>query len=202
VGAEVFTGLVETVGTVIQADHAPDALHLRIEAPSIMSDVRVDHSISVNGCCLTVTECDQNTFAATAVAETLRKTTLGNLAVGSRVNLERAVRVGDRLGGHLVQGHVDVVGTITAVQHNNAGAEIWISMPSSFRPLIIPTGSIAVDGISLTIADLSSPDREGAWFKVAIIPHTLAVTNIGMLGQGALVNLEFDMMGKYALQRS
>ncbi len=197
----MFTGLVEAIGTVEAVTDAVDSRTMHIAAPAIMNDVAVDDSIAVNGCCLTVTWCDHQSFRVTAVAETLRKTTLGTLQPSSTVNVERALRIGDRLGGHLVQGHVDVVGTVVEVIPRDAGRELRISIPASFRQYLIPTGSVTVDGISLTVANLSDRGDEHAWFHVAIIPHTLAVTTIGQLRQGALVNVEFDVMGKYALQR-
>lgn len=188
----MFTGLVEETGTVIKRQDVGDGVIFHIAAHVVMDDLAIDDSISVNGCCLTVTERSLDHFSVTAVAETLRKTTIGLLHEGHRVNLERAVRLQDRLGGHLVQGHVDAVGTITAISINDQGWEIWIDFPSEYRKWLIPVGSICVNGISLTVAALE-PSR----LKIAVIPHTLNVTTLGTANVGDTVNLEFDMVAKY-----
>jgi riboflavin synthase len=188
----VFTGLVEETGIVRERTDMGDGIRFRIGAAIIMDDLGIDDSVSVNGCCLTVVERGDDWFDVTAVAETLRKTTIGTLDAGSVVNLERAVRLQDRLGGHLVQGHVDAVGTILDISINDQGWEIWIGFPAPYRKWIIPVGSICINGISLTVADLHD-DR----LKIAIIPHTLSVTTMGNAKVGDNVNLEFDMVAKY-----
>lgn len=188
----MFTGLVEETGTIIKRLDVGDGVTFHIAAHVVMDDLGIDDSISVNGCCLTVTERTGDHFSVTAVAETLRKTTIGLLQEGHRVNLERAVRLQDRLGGHLVQGHVDAVGTISAISINDQGWEIWIDFPSEYRKWLIPVGSICVNGISLTVAALE-PSR----LKIAVIPHTLNVTTLGTANVGDTVNLEFDMVAKY-----
>lgn len=188
----MFTGLVEDVGTVVEATPMVDGMQFTIAASAIMDDIAVDASIAVNGVCLTVTSHTATTFCVTAVAETLRKTTTGLLRVGSRVNLERAVRLQDRLGGHLVQGHVDATGTVASITILDAGWELWIAFPATYSKWMIPVGSITVNGVSLTIADLED-DR----CKIAVIPHTLAKTTIADLVVGDPVNLEFDMLAKY-----
>ena len=188
----MFTGLVEDVGTVVDLTPITDGVQIVIEASIIMDDITVDASIAVNGVCLTVTAHTDTTFTVTAVSETLRKTTTGRLAVGSRVNLERAVRMQDRLGGHLVQGHVDSTGTVAEISVLEVGWEIWIAFPPQFSKWTIPVGSITVNGVSLTIADLKD-DR----CKIAVIPHTLAKTTIADLVVGDPVNLEFDLIAKY-----
>lgn len=188
----MFTGLIEDVGTVTAVDVVGDGRRITIEAPHIVSDAHVDDSIAVNGCCLTVTSHTDTAFSVTAVAETLRKTTIGELVPGSSVNLERAVRLSDRLGGHMVQGHVDTTGVIDAITSNDQGWEVWCAFPREFGKWIIPVGSICVNGISLTVANL-----EEARFKVAVIPHTLQKTTLGMANVGDRVNLEFDMIAKY-----
>jgi riboflavin synthase len=134
-----------------------------------------------------------STFSADVIQETLNKTTIGTLSQGAVVNLERAMRLGDRLGGHLVQGHVDTTGIVDEIRDDGAVWEMWVHFPANYRPLLIPVGSITIDGISLTVADLE-PER----LKVAIIPHTLEVTNLRRAHVGQHVNLEFDMMAKYA----
>lgn len=188
----MFTGLIEEVGIITEAVHDGDGRHLTITAPHVSADVAVDDSIAVNGCCLTVTAHTPTTFTVTAVAETLRKTTVGELQAGSSVNLERAVRLMDRLGGHMVQGHVDTTGLITEISHNQHGWEVWCQFPENFGKWIIPVGSICMQGVSLTVADLLA-DR----FKIAVIPHTLERTTLGALTVGSRVNLEFDMIAKY-----
>ena len=189
----MFTGLVEEIGTVNSITPSGDGMIISITANKVMEDIGVDDSISVDGCCLTVTEHTDETFTVTAVAETLKKTTLGTRTRNDSVNLERAIRMGDRLGGHLVQGHVDVVGIIQSIVNNVEGLELWISFPAPFRKWLIPTGSVCVNGISLTVAEL-----EQERFKIAVIPHTLSVTTMGTSAVGDAVNLEFDMMAKYA----
>jgi len=189
----MFTGLIEEIGTVSSYTPSGDGAVIVIAGGAVMDDLNIDDSIAVNGCCLTVAQRDETTFTATAVAETLKKTTLGSLATSSTVNLERALRVGDRMGGHYVQGHVDATGTITDIHINTEGCEMWISFPAPFRKWMIPVGSICVNGISLTLAEL-----EQERFKVALIPHTMKATTMHALKIGDSVNLEFDTMAKYA----
>lgn len=188
----MFTGIIEEIGTVVGVTPQGDGVRLDIEAHQVMDDLAVDHSIAVNGVCLTVTERSETVFSVTAVAETLRKTTTGALVQGSRVNLERAVRMSDRLGGHLVQGHVDTVGAVRSVIENEAGWEVWFSYPIEYRRWLIPVGSICVEGVSLTVAAV-----DGDAFKVAIIPHTLQKTTLGSKRVADAINLEFDMVAKY-----
>lgn len=188
----MFTGIIEEVGVIREIEELGDGRAFVIEAPAILDDVAVDDSIAVNGVCLTVTARTGTTFRVTAVAQTLRKTTLRNQTVGRSVNLERAVRLQDRLGGHLVQGHVDTTGVIASITDNQQGIEAWVAFPTSCRKWIIPVGSICVHGVSLTIAEVQENQ-----FKVAIIPHTLSVTTLGELVYGQEVNLEFDVIAKY-----
>lgn len=188
----MFTGLVEETGVIRTRTDVGDGIVLCIGAHVVMDDLAIDDSISVNGCCLTVTERGDDWFNVTAVAETLRKTTIGTLDVGHHVNLERAVRLQDRLGGHLVQGHVDSIGSIADIIVNDQGWEIWIDFPAQYRKWIIPVGSICINGISLTVAAV-----EDQRIKIAVIPHTLSVTTMGTASVGDNVNLEFDMVAKY-----
>lgn len=162
-------------------------------------ELRVGESVAVQGACMTVTDLPAGAFAFTTVEESLSKTTLGELDAGDGVNLERALRMGGRLDGHLVQGHVDATGTIVRAERLEGSHLFEIAYPPAWRPNLIPTGSVAVDGISLTTARL---DDERCTFTVALIPHTLAVTTAGRWAEGARVNLEFDLIGKYALRRA
>ena len=188
----MFTGLIEEIGVVRAIEELGDGRAFVIEASTIMNDLSVDDSIAVNGVCLTVTDRTDDTFRVTAVAQTLRKTTLRNKTAGRRVNLERAVRLQDRLGGHLVQGHVDATGIVATIVDNQQGSEVWIAYPTTFRKWIIPVGSICVNGVSLTIAEVQENQ-----FKVALIPHTQKFTTLGTLLYGQEVNLEFDVIAKY-----
>ena len=192
----MFTGLVEETGRIIASTPTATGRRLVVEAQLVLNDAAVDHSIAVNGVCLTVVELDATSFSADVIAETLKKTTIGSLEVGTSVNLERALRLGDRLGGHLVQGHVDTTGTIDAIIDDGSVWEMWVRFAPEYRRLLIPMGSITIDGISLPVAEL-----EVERLKVAIIPHTLAVTNLRNARVGKQVNLEFDMMAKYAVGR-
>jgi riboflavin synthase len=186
----MFTGIVSAVGTVVVAapnrigvEHAPTARRLKTGA-----------SVAVNGCCLTVVEKSATSFLADVVPETLRRTNLGSQGAGSRVNLELPVAAGGLLDGHLVQGHVDATARVTSVEEVNAGREVVIEMPPELRPFLVEKGSIAVDGVSLTIAGVD--DAKGA-FTVALIPHTLAVTIAGGYRAGSIVNLEADIVARY-----
>ena len=191
----MFTGLVEETGRIIASTPTATGRRLVVEAQLVLGDAAIDHSIAVNGVCLTVVELDSTSFSADVIAETLKKTTIGALTVGQSVNLERALRLGDRLGGHLVQGHVDTTGTIDAIIDDGSVWEMWVRFSPEYRRLLIPMGSITIDGISLTVAEL-----EAERLKVAIIPHTLQVTNLRDARVGNQVNLEFDMMAKYVVR--
>lgn len=190
----MFTGIIEEVGTVAQAEDLGGGKRLTIEA-DLAPDLRVDESVSINGACQTVIEVDPDasSFAVDSIEETLRKTTFDTLEVGTPVNLERALQVGDRLDGHFVQGHVDVTGTITDVEQEETDWLYTIQFDPKYAAYLIPVGSIAVDGISLTIAHLHDDT-----FTVAIIPHTYEVTTVSTTWtEGTEVNLEFDVIGKY-----
>lgn len=190
----MFTGLVEEVGTVERIEQRDGARVLTVRGERIMDDLTIDASVSVDGCCLTVVERTENTFTAVAVEETLLKTIVGSYSEGRRVNLERAMRLGDRLGGHLVLGHVDAVGEVAGVEERGNSWIFIVAYPERFERLVIPVGSIAVNGVSLTVASV-----EGARATVSIIPHTHAVTTFNALRTGDPVNIEFDMIGKYVL---
>jgi riboflavin synthase len=191
----MFTGLVESLGTVREV--SPDAAGtlLRIEETGIAKDLPLGASVAVNGCCLTVVAVDERMFAFQAGPETLKLTNLGELRPGMQVNLERSLRVGDRLGGHIVQGHVDAVGRIERRERQGEWETVWFACAADLTRLMIHKGSITVDGISLTLVDVE-PGR----FSVALIPHTLAVTTLGFKTAGDSVNLEIDMFAKYVFK--
>jgi riboflavin synthase len=188
----VFTGIVREVGltTSIVANH--DGVRLEIEAPATAATAAVGDSIAIDGCCLTVIEAAAGRVSFEAVPETLVRTSLGNLAAGVPVNVEQAVRAGEPLGGHYVQGHVDGVGVVRTSEEEGVGRRLWIDAPAEILRYAVEKGSIAVQGTSLTVAAL---DEQG--FAVAIIPHTLTATTLGGLGPGNVVNLEVDVLAKY-----
>ena len=188
----MFTGIVEEVGTVSSMRVRGDGIRLEINARKVLRGLAVDNSISVNGTCLTVVARRRNGFVLDAVDETLRKTSLGGLKAGDGVNLERAARLSERLGGHLVQGHVDSTGTVIKRIVLRASWRYAIRFPKKFRKYLISVGSVAVDGVSLTVARLYSD-----YFEVAIIPYTHEHTIFGSYQAGSKVNLEFDVVGKY-----
>jgi riboflavin synthase len=183
----MFTGIVREVGTVV----AFDGSRLVLEAPGTASESAVGDSVAVAGVCLTVVEAGEGRLAFDVVPETLSRTVLGGLASGGSLNVEPSLRVGDRLGGHVVQGHVDAVGRVRSVAPEGEGRRLWVDAPGTVLGYCVEKGSIAVDGVSLTVAAF---DDDG--FEVALIPHTLAVTTLGRLEPGAEVNLEADVLGK------
>ncbi len=190
----MFTGIVESVGKVAEVTDLGGGKRVRIES-KLASELRVDQSIAVNGVCLTVVGKASKSFEVVAVEETLLKTNIGALSNGSPVNLERAVTMDRRLDGHLVQGHVDAKGRVTNVVEQTTGRLYTIEFEPRFSHYLIPTGSITVDGISLTVARLDE-----AAFTVAIIPYTFENTTAREWQTGSLVNLEFDMVGKYVIR--
>ena len=187
----MFTGLVESLGTVARAEEVAAARRLTVRDP-MGPQLSLGESVAVNGACLTVVKLRGDEFAFEVGPETLLKTNLGRLTAGNRVNLERSLRVGDRLGGHFVQGHVDAVGTIDARVRNGDWEDVWFRCPADLTRLMVPKGSIAVDGISLTLVHV-----EGERFSVMLIPHTQAVTTLGFKKPGDPVNLEADMLAKH-----
>ena len=188
----MFSGIVEALGAVAELRSEPPGCRLIIREPKIAAETAVADSISINGCCLTVVDVDAETMAFQAGPETLARTNLGDLQAGSPVNLERALAVGDRLGGHFVSGHIDGVGTLIERRDLGDWSSFWFSVSRPLAAQMASKGSIAVDGVSLTIVD-SEPDR----FSVALIPYTLAVTTLGSLRVGGKVNLETDLLAKY-----
>lgn len=189
----MFTGIVEAVGIIAGIESRPGCVRIVVDPGGLAAKSRKGDSICVSGCCLTVAEELRGAgFAFDVVPETLRKTTLGGLRVGSRVNLEASATIGKLLGGHLVQGHVDGIGTVLQVL-NSGECRIRIAPPESLMRFVIPKGSIAVDGVSLTVAEVSPA---GKWFEVALIPTTLEMTTLGSLREGSLCNVETDIIAR------
>ncbi|MDQ5820023.1 MAG: riboflavin synthase [Actinomycetota bacterium] len=188
----MFTGIVRERGRVASVNGDGAGIRVRLEAPLTADSVSVGDSVALNGCCLTVVEVAGGTLAFDAVPETLARSSLDGLEPGAELNVEPALRVGDPLGGHYVQGHVDGVGTVRSVEPEGDGRRIWLDAPPAVLRYCVEKGSIAVDGVSLTIAAL---DESG--FAVALIPHTLAETTLGTLAEGSRVNLEADVLAKY-----
>ena len=200
----MFTGIVEELGRVVRLETVEDSARLTVEAPTVTQDVNLGDSVSVNGCCLTVTAVHGSTFTADLMAETLTRTTLGSQAPGDPVNLERALRASDRLGGHIVQGHVDA--TAEVLDHHRG--EHWdllrVSLPQEIARYVAVKGSVALDGVSLTVvdvvdaSDVAPVPGAGASLSVGLIPETLRRTTLGTRRPGERVNLEVDVLAKYA----
>jgi riboflavin synthase len=188
----VFTGIVEYVAEVVAIEARAAGLRLVVLAPRIADEARLGDSIAVNGACLTVSDRSEGRVAFDAVRETLERSTLGSLRVGAHVNLERALRADGRLDGHIVQGHVDETGVVRELRRAASDTRLFVSARRSFTEWLVEKGSVAVDGVALTVVGLSD-----AGFDVALIPHTLELTTLGSLAPGALVNLEADVLGKY-----
>ncbi len=189
----MFTGIIEELGKVRSIKHGVEGMRIEIEAHQVLLDARLGSSIAVNGCCLTVVDLADGWWAADAVSETLARTCLSDLAEGDPVNLERPMRIEDRLGGHLVQGHIDGAGEIVSLERlADSAMTVRIAADSKILRYVVEKGSITVDGVSLTVA---SEGEDG--FGVAIVPHTAAVTTLGLKGPGARVNLEVDLLAKY-----
>lgn len=188
----MFTGIVETMGRVVELARGADLASLVIEAPGVVEGVKLGDSIAVNGCCLTVTAIAGPRLTFQAVAETLARTNLGDLAQGSAVNLERALRADQRLDGHIVQGHVDATGRVRGIERRGEDVRLYVDCDAAFAELLVDKGSVAIDGVSLTVV---APEHAG--FHVALIPHTLEATTLGRRRPGERVNLEADVLGKY-----
>ena len=200
----MFTGIVEELGQVVALEHSAAlearSARLSVRGPVVVEATRTGDSISVNGCCLTVSELSDGVFVADVMAETLQRTGLGALAPGSRVNLERSLRPGDRMGGHIVQGHVDATGTLLARHHEERWDVLEISVPDELMGYVAVKGSIAIDGISLTVVDVvdsAGSEGTGGRVTVSLIPETLRRTTLGLAQVGEAVNLEVDVMAKY-----
>ena len=204
----MFTGIVEELGRVAQLETVEDSARLTVEAPTVTQDVSLGDSVSVNGCCLTVAAVHRNTFTADLMAETLTRTTLGSQAPGDPVNLERALRATDRLGGHIVQGHIDATAEVLDRSHGEHWDLLRVGLPQEIARYVAVKGSVALDGVSLTVVDVEDAQRDapdasptpgaGASLSVGLIPETLRRTTLGTRRPGERVNLEVDVMAKYA----
>lgn len=188
----MFTGIIEELGVVTNIKLLPDSAELCIQAEKVLEETKLGDSIAVNGVCLTVIRLGLREFTVDVMAETLAKTSLAQLKPGSKVNLERALQLSSRLGGHLVSGHVDSVGTISRITSQGIAYVYEIGIPPSLSLFVLPKGSIAIDGISLTVVQVSNDS-----FSVSLIPHTFSHTTLGLKKVGDKVNLETDMIGKY-----
>jgi riboflavin synthase len=188
----VFTGIVRERGRLSAVEGGAGGVRLDVAAPATAAEAGIGDSVSIDGVCLTVTAVVNGRLSFDAVPETLRRSSLGRLAAGAEVNVEPAVRAGEPLGGHVVQGHVDAVGRVRSAEAEGEGRRVWIEAPAEVLRLCVEKGSIAVEGVSLTIAELSDDA-----FAVALVPHTLAVTTLGRLAPGDEVNLETDVLAKY-----
>ncbi len=198
----MFTGIIQDVGKIASMKNQGDNMLITIQSQLVDESVKAGDSIAISGVCLTATSLNtaSRTLTVTAVEETLRRTTIGRMRANSLVNLEMALRPTDRMGGHFVQGHVDAAGKCESIEVRDGSSVVTISFPAEFQELVVEKGSIAIDGVSLTAYGVSK-----ASFRVSIIPHTLTTTTLKHLKAGDLVNLEFDILGKYVqrmLQKS
>jgi riboflavin synthase len=188
----MFTGIVEDLGEVEAVEHLGDFARIHVRSAMVTEDARPGDSVAVNGVCLTVTTLLAQGFTADVMGETLARSSLAGIAPGARVNLERSVRMADRLGGHLVQGHVDGTGAVISRDPQERWEVVRVSLPDSLARYVVHKGSIAIDGVSLTVSAL-----DATWFEVSLIPETLKRTTLGFRQPGELVNLEVDVMAKY-----
>jgi riboflavin synthase len=188
----VFTGIVRELGRVVSVSGGADGVALVVEAPRTAEEARVGDSISIDGCCLTAETVEQGRLSLRAVPETLGRTTLARLREGDHVNVEPAVRAGEPLGGHYVQGHVDAIGRVQSVEAEGEGLRIFVEAPDEVLRYCVEKGSIAVDGVSLTVAEVADDA-----FAVALVPHTVEATTLSALVPGREVNLEADVLAKY-----
>jgi riboflavin synthase len=193
----MFTGIIEEQGEVIAWEQAGDAARLTVKAPIAASDAHHGDSIAVSGVCLTVVDQGADWFTADVMAESIAASTVAHLAPGTRVNLERAAALSSRLGGHIVQGHVDGTTTILSTHDGDAWRVVRLALPSELAALVTRKGSIAIDGISLTVSAISDAEEPEQWFEVSLIPETLAATTLGSKGAGDAVNLETDIFARH-----
>lgn len=188
----MFTGIIEEIGEVKRIVQGNNSINLTVKCSSILGDVKIGDSIAVNGICLTVTRKETDCFTVDVMPETIRNSNIGKLKLSDKVNLERAVRVSDRLGGHIVSGHIDGMGVISDIKRDDNAIWLTIEVPESILKYIIYKGSVTVDGISLTVAYVDE-----SCFKVSLIPFTRGITNISSKSYGDMVNIECDIIGKY-----
>ena len=191
----MFTGIIEELGTIAHMDRRPDSIRLTIQAHKVLEGTQLGDSIAVNGVCLTVTDMTDSTFSADVMHETMRRSSFSTIKSGSKVNLERAMQVGGRLGGHIVSGHVEGLGVIAGRRPEGIAMVVTINTPPELLKYIIKKGSIAIDGISLTVTQVTESS-----FSVSLIPHTAKETTLGFKDVGDSVNLETDIIGKYVEQ--
>jgi riboflavin synthase len=193
----MFTGIIEELGQIEQISQTADAARLTIRGPLVINGAGHGDSIAVQGVCLTVVERTTDTFTADVMAQTLSMSTLSEARVGSPVNLERAALVGGRLGGHIVQGHIDGTSTVLAVTPSEAWRVLRFSLSTELAPLVVGKGSIAIDGVSLTVSNISPATESNQWFEVSLIPETLAATTLGERVAGDRVNIETDILARH-----
>lgn len=193
----MFTGIIEEIGQIVGVAPSGDGVRLSVQAPTAVTDARHGDSISISGVCLTVVDQNPHGFTADVMRQTLDMSTLGGFVPGTSVNVERATVAGGRLGGHIVQGHIDGTGTVLNVIPGAQWRVIRIALPSHLAPLVVDKGSIAVDGVSLTVSSVSQPDAPAAWFEVSLIPETLQATTLGERAPGDRVNLETDILARH-----
>ena len=196
----MFTGIIEELAQIERVERSTDAARLTIRAPLVVADTGHGDSISVNGVCLTVVDRTPDTFTADVMAETLVMSTLDSATAGTTVNLERAALVGGRLGGHIVQGHIDGTSTVLSVTPGDAWRVLRFSLSPELAPLVTGKGSIAIDGVSLTVSNISPASEAEQWFEVSLIPETLIATTLGARIVGDHVNIETDILARHALR--
>lgn len=187
----MFTGIVVERGAVKKV-RKRDPVELEVEAPAVARGLKRGDSVAVNGVCLTATHAGRRSFKVQVMAETLARTTLEGLRKGSHINLELAARLGDRIGGHIVQGHVDGVATVVRIEEDGSARRVWLSADDDLLRYMVPKGSVTIDGVSLTVVEVGRKT-----FQVALIPHTLSVTTLGRISEGSTVNVEVDLLAKY-----
>ncbi|GAA1470086.1 riboflavin synthase [Microbacterium thalassium] len=193
----MFTGIVEEIGEVTAVEPAGDGVRVTVRAPKAVTDAAHGDSIAVSGVCLTVVDQGEDWFTADVMRQTLDMSTLAGVAAGRPVNIERATAAHGRLGGHIVQGHIDGTGDVLEVRPGEQWQVVRIGLPAALAPLVVDKGSIAVDGVSLTVSAVSDASASPAWFEVSLIPETLAATTLGARGAGDRVNLETDILARH-----
>lgn len=193
----MFTGLIEEIGSITAIEPVGDSLRLTMHGPKVTSDAQHGDSIQVSGVCLTVIAQGEDTFTADVMAQSITMSTLGDLVVGSAVNLERATRADTRLGGHIVQGHVDGTAELLSVTPGDAWRVLRFGLNRELAALLVDKGSVTLSGVSLTVSNISAPEAEHHWFEVSLIPETLAATTLGLLQPGDRVNVETDILARH-----